>query len=60
VEFLIDCTGKVELRSVSVSIQSIAGMLHQPGMRAVSVEEMNEAISTSRAEDHLRILKGAE
>ena len=57
VEFRIDCTGKVELRPV-VSIQSIAGLLHQPGMRAVSVEEMNEGIAQFHAAENERILKG--
>ncbi len=58
VEFLIDCTGKVELRPVAVPIQSLFGILHQPGMRAVSVEEMNEGVAQFHAAENERILRG--
>jgi antitoxin PrlF len=60
VEFLINDGGIVELHPASGSFRKAFGMLHQPGMRPVSVEEMNEGIARSRAEDHLRILKGEE
>jgi antitoxin PrlF len=60
VEFLIKEGGIVELHPIAGSFREAFGMLHQPGMRPVSVEEMNEAIARSRAEDHERILKGEE
>ncbi len=57
-EFMIDDQGKVEMRPISRSIQSLFGLLHQPGMRTVSVEEMNEAVGRFHAEENERILKG--
>ena len=58
VEFVIDDQGKVEMRPLSGSIQSLFGLLLQPGTRAVSVQEMNEAIGRFHAEENQRILKG--
>ena len=56
-EFLIDAEGKVVLVPVAGSYRKAFGMLHQPGMRAVSVEEMNEGIARFHAEENERILK---
>jgi AbrB family looped-hinge helix DNA binding protein len=57
VEFLIE-PGKVELRPVSGSIMSLYGILHRPGMRPASVEEMDEAVGRYLAEEDERIQKG--
>jgi antitoxin PrlF len=57
-EFMIDDQGRVEMRPLSRSIQSLFGLLHRPGARAVSVKEMNEAIGRFHAEENGRILKG--
>jgi antitoxin PrlF len=58
VEFLINAGGTVELRPISGSFREAFGMLHQPGMRPVSVEEMNEGIAQFHAAENERILKG--
>lgn len=58
VEFLIEPEGRVELRPVSVSIMSLYGILHRPGMRPVSIEEMDEAVGRYLAEEDERIRKG--
>ena len=59
-EFLVDNEGKVTLVPVAGSYRKAFGMLHRPGMRAVSVEEMNEAIAQFHARENERILKGKE
>jgi hypothetical protein len=40
------------------SFKGSSGILHRPGMRPVSVEEMDEAIGRHLAEDDERIQKG--
>lgn len=60
VEYLIEAGGKVELRPLSGSIKEAFGILHRPGMRPVTVEEMNEAIGRHLAEDDERIRKGGK
>lgn len=57
VEFLIAADGKVEVRPAPDSIQSALGILHRPGMRPVSIEEMDEAIGRYLVEDNERIRK---
>jgi len=58
VEFLIEAGGKVELRPVPSSILGLCGVLHRPGMRPASIEEMDEAVGRYLAEDDQRIRKG--
>lgn len=58
VEFLIEPEGKVELRPNTRSIQSLFGILHRPGMRPVTVEEMDEAVGRYLAEEDERIRRG--
>jgi AbrB family looped-hinge helix DNA binding protein len=58
VEFRIEPGGAVELRPLSGSIMSLFGILHRPGNPAASVEEMDEAVGRSLAEDDERIRKG--
>lgn len=61
VEFRIEPDGKVEVRPASASIDGGAcGILHRPGMRPTSVEEMDEAIGRHLAEDDERIQKGGK
>jgi len=56
VEYLIKPSGNVELRPAST--ESLFGILHRPGMRAVSIEEMKEGIARFHAEENERIRKG--
>lgn len=44
VEFTINDGGEVVVRSLSGDVRRLRGILKRPGQRAVSVEEMNEAI----------------
>jgi len=47
-----------ERKSSSTSIKGLLGILHRPGMRPASVEEMDEAVGRYLAEDDERIQKG--
>ncbi|MBM4037937.1 MAG: AbrB/MazE/SpoVT family DNA-binding domain-containing protein [Planctomycetes bacterium] len=44
VDFVVQDNGDVVVRPAVVDVRSLKGMLHRPGMRAVSIEEMNRAI----------------
>lgn len=44
VDFVVTDQGDVLVRSVSVDIRELRGMLKRPGRRSVSVDEMNAAI----------------
>jgi len=58
VEFVLEPRGRVEVRPVSRSFRSVAGMLHRPGMTPATIEEMDEAVGHYLAEDDERIQKG--
>jgi AbrB family looped-hinge helix DNA binding protein len=45
VEFVIDETGKVKLIPLNVPVEALSGILHQPGMRAATQEELETAIA---------------
>ncbi|GGH04524.1 AbrB/MazE/SpoVT family DNA-binding domain-containing protein [Silvibacterium dinghuense] len=38
-------TGRYEIIPATISVRSLEGMLHRPGRKPVSIEEMNEAIA---------------
>ncbi|MEA5583054.1 AbrB/MazE/SpoVT family DNA-binding domain-containing protein [Nodularia harveyana UHCC-0300] len=44
VDFVIDENGIVKLIPLNVPIQSLSGILHRPGMKSASLEEMETAI----------------
>ncbi len=50
--------GNYILRPRNKSILELAGMLHRPGMKAMTVEEMDEALGRALAEDDERIRAG--
>lgn len=56
IDFRVDENGEVRLASVARSARDLFGILHRPGRKPVSVEEMNAAIAEGRAEDDQRIL----
>jgi antitoxin PrlF len=58
VEFLIDPADGVRLRPMTGSVKDLAGMLHQPGMRPLSIREIDEAIARFHIEENERILRG--
>jgi AbrB family looped-hinge helix DNA binding protein len=45
VDFLIDEAGIVTVRPARSRLAELQGMLHRPGRRAVTLEEMDEAIA---------------
>jgi len=47
-DFLVQESGDVLIRPAVVDVRSLRGMLHRPGMRPVSIEEMNRAIRERR------------
>lgn len=50
--------GRFVLRPRNRSAMELAGILHRPGMKALTVEEMDEAIGQALAEDDERIRAG--
>jgi len=49
--------GRIVLRAKNRSIGDLAGMLHRPGQRPISIEEMDEAIAQAAVESGLTGLK---
>ena len=45
--------GRIVLRAKNRSINDLAGMLHRPDQRPISLEEMDEAIGQAAAESSL-------
>ena len=43
-DFVIESTGRVVLRPGVTDVADLKGILHQPGRRPVSIEDMNAAI----------------
>ena len=54
IDFVFQDDGAVALRSVKRDVLSLEGILREPGRRAVSIEEMNEAIRQTAVARHLR------
>ncbi|BCL34338.1 AbrB/MazE/SpoVT family DNA-binding domain-containing protein [Nostoc sp. MS1] len=44
VDFVIDENGIVKLIPLNVPIQSLSGILHRPGIKSATIEEMETAI----------------
>lgn len=44
-DFEIDKQGKIEVSAKKYSIEDLAGILHRPGQKAKTIEEMNEGVS---------------
>jgi AbrB family looped-hinge helix DNA binding protein len=45
VEFVIDESGNVKIVPLNVSIEALSGVLHRPGRKSATVEEMEAAIA---------------
>ncbi len=50
VDFTLEADGSVRMAVRRRSIASLAGLLHRPGLRRLTVEEMDEAIARHLAE----------
>jgi AbrB family looped-hinge helix DNA binding protein len=44
IDFVIKDRGKVVLEPATLDVKELEGILHKPGMKAVSVEDMKKAI----------------
>jgi len=60
VEFVIQPQGDVQIQPLKGSVQKLFGMLHRPGMRATSLEEMDQALLEALAEDDARVRRGED
>ena len=49
--------GKATLRPRKIRAVDLAGILHRPGMKPLSIEEMDEAIMDAVAEDDERMMR---
>lgn len=45
VDFVIEKKGRVVLEPATADVKELGGMLHKPGMKKVSVKQMNRAIT---------------
>ncbi len=54
IEF-VEEDGQTWVKPCNRSIMELAGILHRPGMKALSIEEMNEVVMNAVAEDDERI-----
>jgi AbrB family looped-hinge helix DNA binding protein len=44
VDFVVNEKGKVVLEPATLDVRELEGILHRPGMKAVSTEEMKKAV----------------
>lgn len=45
VEFVIDENGDVRIIPLNVPLEALSGVLHRPGMKSATIEEMESAIA---------------
>jgi AbrB family looped-hinge helix DNA binding protein len=48
VDFIIGADGEVRVRAGDVDVRDLRGLLHRPGRRVVTLEQMDEAIVRAR------------
>lgn len=53
-EFSVDSSGRVIVELATGDIRDLRGLLHRPGRKPVSVEQMDEAIRRRAADDFRR------
>lgn len=44
IDFIVEDNGRVYVQPINVDVEELSGILHKPKRKAVSVEQMNEAI----------------
>lgn len=54
-DFTVDASGRVIVELATGDIRELRGLLHRPGRKPATVEEMNEAIRRRAAEEFTRI-----
>jgi AbrB family looped-hinge helix DNA binding protein len=57
-EFVIDEAGEVRLRPLRGSVKKLFGLLHRPGLPALSIEDIDDEIGAWVAKDDERIRRG--
>ncbi|WP_460202697.1 AbrB/MazE/SpoVT family DNA-binding domain-containing protein [Scytonema sp. NUACC21] len=45
IEFVVDENGDVKIVPLNVPVEALSGVLHRPGMKAATIEEMEAAIA---------------
>jgi len=45
-DFIIEESGKVIVQPATLDVKALDGILHRPGMKAVSIDEMSRAIKS--------------
>ena len=50
VDFVVSADGTVQMRAASFDVRELRGMLKKPGRKAVTLEEMDEAIAKARVQ----------
>ena len=45
VDFIVEEDGRVVLEPATLDVSDLEGILHRPGMKAVSVEDMKKAVA---------------
>ncbi|HEY9638382.1 MAG TPA: AbrB/MazE/SpoVT family DNA-binding domain-containing protein [Coleofasciculaceae cyanobacterium] len=45
IEFVIDESGNVKIVPLNVPVEALSGVLHRPGMKTATIEEMEIAIA---------------
>lgn len=58
-DFRLQADGTLTGRPLNRSIDSLIGILHRPGMKAATIEEMNEAVGAHLAAEDRRIMHSA-
>lgn len=55
IDFVIEKSGKVVLEPATLDAKELEGILHKPGIKSVTVEEMKKAVKTrfSRQKAHI-------
>ncbi|GMV23222.1 MAG: hypothetical protein AMXMBFR57_31710 [Acidimicrobiia bacterium] len=48
VDFIIDEHGRVHVRAADIDVSDLKGLLHAPGRKPVSLEDMDAAIARGR------------
>lgn len=48
VDFVISTDGEIRLRAGALDVRELRGMLHKPGRKPVTLEQMDEAIARAR------------
>ncbi len=51
----VEENGKIYLRPANLSAKDLAGILHRPGQKTATIEDMNEAVEQAAAERYRRV-----